>query len=80
MADDLPEDLDAVDARIAELLATLAAGDEGDEALVGRVVRTARWQRTVRRAVSGVTTIVGGLAHGASVLLGLRKHPEDPRP
>lgn len=69
---------DPVDARLAELLATLAAGDEGDEALVARVVKTAKWQRTVRRAFGGVTSIVGGLAQGAAVLLGLRKNPEDP--
>ena len=73
-----PDEPGPVDARLAELLATLAAGDEGDEALVLRVVRTARWQRTVRRAFGGVTSIVGGLAQGAAVLLGLRKHPEDP--
>jgi hypothetical protein len=70
---------DPVDARLAELLATLAAGDDGDEALVAKVVRTAKWQRTVRRAFGGVTQVVGGLAQGAAVLLGLRKHPEDPR-
>ncbi len=73
-----PDETHPADARLAELLATLAAGDEGDEALVSRVVRTAKWQRTVRRAFGGVTSIVGGLAHGAAVLLGLRKNPEDP--
>ncbi len=65
------------DHRMRELLGELEHDDSSTgSGLTERVVQTARWQMTVRRAVSGVGTIVGGLAQGAAVLLGLRRRRE----
>ena len=67
--DDTPADL-----RMRELLEELGHDEPATgRALTERVVHTARWQVKVRRAVSGVGTVVGGLAQGAAVLLGLRR-------
>lgn len=76
-----PDDEAPTDRRVRSLLGDLGHAEEGasGSALVDRVVQTARWQSGVRRAIFGVGTVMGGLARGAAVLLGIRRNPEADR-
>ena len=64
-----PDDLSPAEARVSELLHQLAAPVPPSTALVRRVVRTARWQRTVRGALSAAGNVVAALADGLAALL-----------
>lgn len=66
------------DARVAELLGELS--DDPDLArpdLTRRVVRTAKWQRTFRRAFEQVSSLFGSLTQGTAGMLGVRRDGED---
>lgn len=52
---------DPLERRLAALLAELRAGPEPDEALIERVIRTARWQHAIRGAVRAVGDLVGAV-------------------
>jgi hypothetical protein len=65
---------EAAEERVSELLRPLrdAETPPGDE-LVHRVSHTARWQRSVRRALVTVTGFGGGLADGIAGLVRRRR-------
>ena len=65
MADE-PDTLSPAEARVRKLLGELGSGGapHGDE-LSRRVVRTARWQRPVRRTLLALGGAAGALAAGA---------------
>jgi hypothetical protein len=55
--------------RVSELLRPLREAETaGGEELVQRISRTARWQRSVRRAFVAAAGFGGGLADGVSGL------------
>ena len=63
---DEPEALTAAERRVRTLLAELAAeGAPEGERLTHAVVRTARWQRPVRRVLRAFGATAGALAAGA---------------
>ncbi len=66
-----PDELTPAEARVTDLLHQLAAPAPGPPgtALVRHVVRTARWQRTVRSALSAAGNVVAAVADGLAVLL-----------
>ncbi len=58
------------EARVRDLLGQLAdVPPPPGTALVPRVVRTARWQRVVRGALSAAGNVVGAMAEGLSMLV-----------
>lgn len=70
-----------VERRLDELLSEVRAAPVPDaEGLTERVVRTARWQRGVREALSSLGSLSGAFAEAAVTLLGLRRgRKDDPR-
>jgi hypothetical protein len=63
---DEPEGLTPAERRVRALLAELATdGAPEGERLTHMVVRTARWQRPVRRVLRGFGTVAAALAAGA---------------
>lgn len=78
MSEPDPPDGDVTDERVVELLAELAHDPELERPdLTGRVVRTARWQRTFRRVFGHVGSLLGGMTQGTAGMLGVRKNRED---
>jgi hypothetical protein len=63
---DEPETLTPAETRVRSLLGELGSGGppDGDE-LSRRVVRTARWQRPVRRTLLALGAAAGAVAAGA---------------
>lgn len=68
-----PEELTPAEARVSDLLHQLATPAPPSTALVRRVVRTARWQRTVRSALSAAGNVVAAVADGLTALLRKRR-------
>jgi hypothetical protein len=65
-----PDDLTPAEARVTDLLHQLATpAPAPSTALVRRVVRTARWQRTVRSALSAAGNVVAAVGDGLAALL-----------
>ena len=66
MADD-PDALTPAETRVRNLLGELASGGPPDGAELSRnVVRTARWQRPVRRTLLALGGAAGAVAAGAA--------------
>lgn len=77
-----PEAPTPAERRLAELLAEVRGAPVPEAPdLTHRVVRTARWQRGVREALSSIGGLTAALADAAATLLGIRRDRDggDPR-
>lgn len=67
---------DPGEGRLVSYLAELRADPPAsDEALVGRVRRSARWQQAIRGPLKVVGHLTGALVDGIGTLLGERRRP-----
>ena len=74
MSDERQPDADRSPAeeRALALLAVLRAeADDGDRAFVGGVMRTVRFQRTLREVLTAIGSLAGAVTHGVAAVLGL---------
>lgn len=68
-----PDDLSPAERKLAEHLQVIRdAPVEPSRALAPRVVRTARWQRAVRRPLQAVGRLAAAVADGLAIAVGLR--------
>lgn len=66
--------------QVADLLALLRSeAPDSDVSLGRRVMRTARWQSSLRPPLRAVGVIAGALADGFRLLLGIGERPESRR-
>lgn len=66
--------------RVADLLALLRSDAPDSEVSLGpHVMRTARWQSSLRPPLRAVGLIAGALADGVRLLLGIGERPESRR-
>jgi len=64
-----PDDPDAAEARVSELLEDLRADTPEAPSLPQSIAGTARWQAPVRRALLRAATTAGGVADGVAGLV-----------
>lgn len=74
MIDEHGSGLTPTEERVRSLLGQLRDGQPTtSRSLTSSVVRTARWQSTLRRVIHHTGAFAGGLVTGVDILLGLRR-------
>ena len=74
------DELTPAEQRVVALLAPLRAEPvPGDGPFVGAVIRTVRWQRTVREVALAIAGLAASVSDGVALVLGVPRRSGGPR-